>query len=151
MLKNILLQFTERYNIMYVYCRSENKLSVCIKTKTPNCVPKKKLKLCICVWTPMTRPQIYKSTFLSKFPSHNSWKTVQLSKMLCNNDSQTIWAQSSVTRISWCSVFPQPVESYFPFQRLFDFFLWFLNHKVFDKLIQLKSCVKSALSLFLLL
>ena len=48
MLKNILLQFTDLYNITGVYCRVEDKLSVCIKT-TPSCIQEKKLKLCFCV------------------------------------------------------------------------------------------------------
>ena len=39
---------------MCVYYRVEDKLFVCLKTKTPSCIPKKKLKLCICVSTPMT-------------------------------------------------------------------------------------------------
>ena len=64
-------------------CGVEDKSSVCIKTKTPSCIPKKKLKLCICVWTPMTWPRISESTFPSKIPFHNSWKTAQLSKMHC--------------------------------------------------------------------
>ena len=32
-----------------VYCRVEDKLPVCIKTKTPSCIPKNKIRLCICV------------------------------------------------------------------------------------------------------
>ena len=72
MMKNILLQFTELYNMNCVYCREEDRLSVCIKTKTPNCLPKKKSKLCICVGTPMTWPQISESPFPSRIPSHNS-------------------------------------------------------------------------------
>ena len=154
MLKNILLQFTELYNIMYVYCRAENKLFVCIKTKTPSSVPKKKLKLCICVWTPMTWPQIYESTFPFKFPSHNSWKTAQLSKMLCNNVPLT--AQRFEHKLL-SPEFPGAVSSLnllkarSLFRNYLIFFLWYLNHKVFDKLIQFKSCFKSALSLFLLL
>ena len=32
MMKNILVQFTDLYNMMCVHCRVEDKLSVCIKT-----------------------------------------------------------------------------------------------------------------------
>ena len=48
MLKNILLQFTDLYNMTCVYCREEDKLFECIET-TPSCIQKKKLKLCFCV------------------------------------------------------------------------------------------------------
>ena len=43
------LQFTELYNMTCMYCRVEDKLSVCIKTKTPSCIPNKKLRLLICI------------------------------------------------------------------------------------------------------
>ena len=89
MLKNILLQLTDLYNMTCVYCREENKLSVCIKT-TPSCIQEKKLKLCFCVWTRMIWPRISESFFLSKISSHNSWKTAQLSQMLCNNVPLTV-------------------------------------------------------------
>ena len=42
------LQFTDLYNMTCVYCREEDKLSVCIKT-THSCFQKKILKLCFCV------------------------------------------------------------------------------------------------------
>ena len=60
------------------------------------------------------------------------------------SDSPTIWAQCSVTRVSWCSVFSQPVGSSFLFREYLIFFLWLLNHRVFDKFIQFKGCFKSA-------
>ena len=71
------------------FCRVEDKLSVCIKT-TPSSIQKKKLKLCCCVWTRMTWPRISESTFPSKIPSYNSWKTAQLSKTLCSNVPLTV-------------------------------------------------------------
>ena len=43
MLKNILLQFTDLHNITWMYCREEDKLSVCIKT-TPSFIQKKEIK-----------------------------------------------------------------------------------------------------------
>ena len=64
------------YHDMYKYA-----LSVHLKTKAP----KEKLKLCICVWTPMTWPRTSESTFLSKILPHSSWKTTQSFKMLWNN------------------------------------------------------------------
>ena len=89
MLKNKLLQFNDFYNMTCVYWREEDKLSVCNKT-TPSCIPKKKLKFCFCIWTRMTWPLTSKSTFPSKISLHNSWKTAQLCKMLCNNVTLTI-------------------------------------------------------------
>ena len=44
------------------FCRVEN--------KTPSCILKMKLKLYICLCTPMTCPQISESTFPSKIPFH---------------------------------------------------------------------------------
>ena len=41
MLKKMLLQFTDLYNITCVYCRVGDKLSVCLKAK-PSCIRKKK-------------------------------------------------------------------------------------------------------------
>ena len=75
------LQFTNLCNMTCVYCRVEDKLSVCIKT-TPSCIQKKRLKLGFCVWARMTWSRISESTFPSKILSHKSWKTAQLSKML---------------------------------------------------------------------
>ena len=79
-MKNILLQFTELYNMTCVYCREEDKLFVCIKT-TPSCIQKKKLKLCFCVWTRMTWLRISESFFTSKILSHKSWKTAHSSNI----------------------------------------------------------------------
>ena len=111
---------TDLYHMTCVYCREEDKLSACIET-TSSCIHKKKLKICFCVWTRMTWPRISKSTFPSKISFHNSWKTTQLSIMLSNNvplTVQAIWAQCSVTRISWCSFFSQPTGSFLPVQFL---------------------------------
>ena len=70
---------------MYVYRKVEDELSVCLKTKTPSCIPKKKLKLCICVWTSMTWLRALESTLPFKTASCNSWETAQLDGlvMLC--------------------------------------------------------------------
>ena len=146
MLKNILLQFIDLCNMTCVYCRVKDKLCVCIKT-TPSCIQKKKLKLCFCVWTRMTWPRISESTFPSKISSHNSWKTAQLSKMLCNNVPLTVqWLE----RNALSPEFPGTVsplnllEAPSLFREYLIFFLWFLNHRVFDKFIQFRGCVKSA-------
>ena len=84
-----LFQFTDLHNMTCVYFRVEDKLSVCIKT-TPSCIQKKKLKLYFCVWTRMAWPRISESTFSSKTSSHYSWKTAQLSKMVCNSVLLTV-------------------------------------------------------------
>ena len=81
MFKNILLQFTDLYNMTCVYCRVEVKLSVCIKA-TPSCIQKQKLKLCFCVWTNMTWPQISESTSPSKTSSHNSYQRFLVQSLL---------------------------------------------------------------------
>ena len=75
---------------MYVYRKVEDELSVCLKTKTPSCIPKKKLKFCICVWTSMTWLRALESTLPFKTASRNSWETAQLSKMLCDNAPLTV-------------------------------------------------------------
>ena len=53
------------------FCRVEN--------KTPSCILKMKLKLYICLCTPMTCPQI------SPLKFHSTTLERQLFKMLCNN------------------------------------------------------------------
>ena len=75
---------------MYVYCIVEDSSLLCLKTKTPSCILKKKLKLCIYVWTSMTWLQALESTLLFKTASRNSWETAQLSKMLCDNAPLTV-------------------------------------------------------------
>ena len=87
MLKNILLQFIELYNMTYAYYRIEDKLSVYMKTKTPSCIPKKKKKFAFAfehLWLDLEFLNLF-------FPlkSHHSWSTAQLSKMLCNNVALT--------------------------------------------------------------
>ena len=89
MLKNILFQFNNLYNVTCVYCRVEDKLSLCIKA-TPSCIQKKKLKLHFSVRTRTTWPRFSVFTSASKISSHNSWKTTQLSKMICNNFPLTV-------------------------------------------------------------
>ena len=120
-----------------VYCREEDKLSVCIKT-TPSCIQKNKLKLCFCVWTRMTWPRISKSTFPSKISSHNSWKTAQLSKMLCNNVPLTV---QRFEHNALSTEFPGAVCSL----NLLEASCLFREYL---KCIQLKSCVKSASNYF---
>ena len=45
MLKNILVQFTELYNMTCVFYKVEGKLIECLKTTTPSCIPKKESKI----------------------------------------------------------------------------------------------------------
>ena len=75
---------------MCVYRKVEKELSVCLKSKTPSCIPKKKLKLCICVWTSMTWLRALESTLPFKNASRNSSETAQLPKMLCDNAPLTV-------------------------------------------------------------
>ena len=63
----------------------EDELSACFKTKTPSCIPKKKLKIYTWVWTSTTWVQALESTLPFKIASRNFWETAQLSKMLCDN------------------------------------------------------------------
>ena len=98
---------------------SGSKLSLCNKTKTFSCISKRKLKLCICIWAPMTWPWNSESTFSTKNPSCKSWKIAQLSKMLCNSVLlTTIWAQCSVTRV-FCSNLLPFLESIWFFSVIF--------------------------------
>ena len=141
MLKNIILQFTDLYNMTCVYCRVEDKLSVCIKA-TPSCIQKNKLKLWFCVWTRMTWPQISESThpkslerqfnYLKWLATMPLWHSNNLSTMLCH---QSFLVQYLLEPLSL-------------FREYLIVFLWFLSHRVFDKFIQFKSCVKSAAHYF---
>ena len=56
---------------MCVYRKVKEELPVSLKTKTLSCILKKKLKLCICVWTSLTWLRALESTlFLKKmFPA----------------------------------------------------------------------------------
>ena len=133
MLKNILLQLTDLYTMTCVYCREEDKLSVCIKT-TPSCIQEKKLKLCFGVWTHMIWPWTFESFFRSKISSHNSWKTAELSKILCNNVPLTV-QQFEHNALS--PEFPSALSSLNLLEASCPF-------REYLKCIQLKRCVKSA-------
>ena len=74
----------------WMYCKVEDELSVCLKTKTLSCIPKKKSRLCICVWTSMTWLRPLESTLPFKIAFRNPWETAQLFKMLCDNASLTV-------------------------------------------------------------
>ena len=121
MLKNILLQFTDLYNMTCVYCREEDKLSVCIKW-TPSCFQKKEIK------TLLLRLNMYvlTSNFRIFFPLKYHLTTLERQPNHLNalqqgpSDRPTIWVQCSVTRVSWCSVFSHPIGSFLPFWRVFE-------------------------------
>ena len=146
MLKNILFQFTDLYNMTWVHCRVEDKLSVCIKT-TASCIQKTKLKNFALafehIWLDLEFlnlifPLNYHPTTLKKqlnylkwFATMSLWQSNDLSTMLCH--------QSFLV-----SVFSQSIGSSFPYKTLFDFFPWFLNYRIFDKFTQFKGCVLSA-------
>ena len=112
-------------------------------------IPKKKLKLCI--WTPMTWPRISEYTFPFKIPSHSSWKTVQLPKILCNNVLLiTQWFGHSVLLPELLGIVPSLnlLKALSLFREYLISVVLFLNHRVFDKFIQFKSCVKGAFHYF---
>ena len=140
MLKNILLKFIDLYNMTCVYCREEDQSSVCIKI-TSSCIQKKKLKLCFCIWTRMTWPRIFEAFFPSKISSHNSWKTSQLSQILCNNVPLTV---QRFEHNALSTEFPGAVSSL----NLLEASCFFGE---FLKCNQLKRCVKSASHYFIAL
>ena len=149
MLKNILLQFPDLSNMTCVYYRVEDKLSASTKT-TPSCF-QKKLRLCFYIWTFMTWPRISESTFPSKVSSHNSWKTAQLSKMVCNNVPLTVQRfehNALLPEFPGPVSFPNLLETPSLFREYLIFFQWFLNQRLYDKFIQYKSCVKSTCHCF---
>ena len=78
---------------------------------------------------------------------YNSWKTAQLSKMVRNNVPLTIqWFEHNALSPEFSGAVSSRnlLEAPSLFREyLIFFFLWFLNHRVFDKFIQFKSCVKS--------
>ena len=86
----------------------------------------------------MTWPRISESTFHSKISSDNSWKTAQLSKMLCNNVPLTV-QQFEHNTLS--PEFPGAVSSL----NLLEASCLFREYL---KCIQLKSCVKIASNYF---
>ena len=93
MMKNIFLQLTELYNMTCIcVCILKNRISclLCLKTKTPSCIPKKKLNFCICVWTSMTWLWALESPLPFKTAFRNFWETAQLTKMLCDNAPLTV-------------------------------------------------------------
>ena len=127
-----------------MYCRVEDKLSVCIKT-TPSCF-KKEIKTLLLRLSTFNLPRISESTFPSKISSYNSWKTAQLSKMVRNNVPLTVqpFEHNALSpevpgAVSSLSLLEAPSL----FREYLFFILWFLNHRVFDTFTQFKSCGKS--------
>ena len=137
MLKKILLQFFDLYNMTCVYCREEEKLYICIK-KTPSYIQKKELTLYFCLWTRMTWTHISESTFPCKISSHNSWNAAQLFKMLCNNVPLTVQRFEHNAR---SPDFPGAVSS-------LNLLKASCLYREYLKCIQLKSCVKGAFHYF---
>ena len=71
MLKNILLQFTDLYNMTCVYCREQDKLSVCIKT-TPSCIKKNEIETLLLRLNAYDLTLNFRIYFPSKVSSQNS-------------------------------------------------------------------------------
>ena len=55
----------------------DDELPVWLKTETLGCIPKKKLKFCIYVWTSMAWLRALESTLPFKTAPCNSWQTAQ--------------------------------------------------------------------------
>ena len=102
----------------------------------------------------MTWPQISESTFPTKIPSHSSWKTAQLSKMLCNNAPlKTQRFELNVLLLELPGVVSSLnlLKALSLFREYLISFLWFLNRRVFDKFIQFKAASRVLLIIFIAL
>ena len=98
------------------------------KPNFPVVFQKKKLKLCICVWTSMTWLRALESTLPFKTAYRNSWETAQLSKMLCGNSPLTVhqFGHNIVSaKIPAALSFLNLLEALSLFGEYFIFFLWF--------------------------
>ena len=145
MLKNILLEFTELYNMRCMYFGVEDKLFVYIKTIL-SCIQKRELNFVFAfeyVWldleflNPLFTLKYHSKTlkrqlnFLKWFATMSLWQSINLSTMICHQ----------------CFLMQYIFSTYWkllPFLESIWFFPWFLSHRVFDKFIEFKSCVKSA-------
>ena len=139
-------------DLTYVHCRVKDNLPVYIKI-TPSCIQKKKLKLSFCVWTrwldlkfmnlffplkyhPATLER--QLNYLKYFAIMFLWQSSDLSAMLCHESFQvqcllsTYWKLLPLTESIWF------------------FFLWFLNHRVWEVYSIQKLC-QECISLFLML
>ena len=137
---------------MYVYRKVEDELSVCLQTKTPSCIPKKKLKLWICVWTPTTWARTLESTLPFKIPFCNSWEAIELSKMLCDDAPLAIqqFGHNIVSpKFPAALSFLNLLEAPSLFGEYLIFFLMILKtQRAFDYFSQFKCCVKRASNYF---
>ena len=134
---------------MCFYRKVEGELSVCLKTKTPSSIQKKKLKLKICVWTPMAWPRTVESTFPFKIPSCKSWEMTQLSKMICDDAFLTVQQFGNnivLPRFPATFSFLKVLEV----PSLFGEYLIFKT-RAFDYFSQFKCCVKRASNFFIVL
>ena len=152
MMKNIFLQFTEFYNLTCRYvCIVKERISclLFLKIKTTSCIPKKKLKLGICVWESMTWLWALESTFPFKTAFRNFFETGQLSKMLCDNATLAVqqFGLNIVSPKFSAALFFLPPGNSFPFWRVFYFFPMIFK-TAFDYFPQFKCCVKRASNYF---
>ena len=136
---------------MCVYRKVEDDLSVWLRLKILSCIPKIKLKLCICTGTPMTWRRALESTLPVKIASCNCWETAQLSKMLCDDAPLTV-QQFEHNIVS--SKFPVALsilnllETPSLFGDYLIVFLWFWKHRAFEFFRQFQCCVKRASNYF---
>ena len=136
MLKNMVLQFTDLFNMTCVYCRVEARLSVIIKT-TPSCIHKKKRNFTFAfehVWLDLESlnllfPLKYHPTnperqfnYLKWFATMSLWQSKDLSTFLCRQSFLVQFFLAAYWKLL-----------------LILFFLWFSIHWVFGKLFNSKA------------
>ena len=137
--------------IIFWQCTKLYELSEYLQTKTPSCILKKKLKLCICVRTSMTWLWALKSTLSFKIASRNSGETAQLSKMLCDSVPLTmqqfehdIVSAKFPATLSFLNLLEAPSL----FGEYLIFFVCFEKHRAFDYFSHFKCCIKRASNYF---
>ena len=142
---------------MCVYRKVKDELPVCLKTKTFSCITKRKLKLCICVWTSMTWLRALESTLLFKIASRNSWETAQLSKMLRDSAPLTVQqfghdivSPEFLATLSFLNL-PEAGSGSFPFRKVFDFFLMILKIQSIWLLVNSNAAWRELLIIFIAL
>ena len=131
MLKNILFQFNNLYNVTCVYCRVEDKLSLCITFPFEHVRPDLDFLYLLLPlkYHPTTLER--QLNYLKWFATISLWQSYDLSAVLCHQSFLAQCLLSTYWKLFWF------LESIWVFSMI-------LNHRVFDKFIQFKSCVKSA-------
>ena len=123
---------------------------VCLNTKTLSCIPKKKLKLCICVWTSMTWLRALESAlffkllpatletqlnYLNCFVTVPLWQSNNLGMILCHQSFQL----HCLSLTCWKLLL---------FLESICFFSYDFKNTAFDYFSQFKCCIKRASNYF---